>query len=744
MSSFKQLSKSDVTHIPYAANKQWNLSYASYPQNDGYVTIYKGTNLTSSFDSIMDPVTEGQYEGLVYDSINHLFYHAFSGSLLNTSSLAMSPLYVSASQQYATSSYFIYDENPKFRNYFPTGANEGIRVLAINQSIYGNKVLPYNFVLSSSAYYLTDDGNGNIYDYNTTFVGNIFYPQGLAIITNQNYQNMFPLPPLAVADIINVKASDFEKTGNILINDLARFGTLVTSSITLSGSNAQSGFIKLTGSYNTQVAMYAFFNAPSGSSGNTNITCSDYRFFQQGTYDAYYTVNSTGSFGQLTSNKALIRFNVGAPDCDFTYEVVYNPPTPTPTPTQTLTNTPTQTLTNTPTQTLTNTPTQTLTNTPTQTLTNTQTQTLTNTPTQTLTQTVTPTKTVTPTQTLTNTPTQTVTQTLTQTSTNTPTPSPTRTQTVTPTQTLTSTPPSTPTNTPPPTPTSTPTLTNTPPPTPTSTPTLTGTPPPTPTNTPTLTQTLTVTPTLTNTPTAFAIFSGTPSTNSAAGACTNDGGYGASSWTIINSRSGGGTGLCDGTPSIVNDAWFAASGVTSGDFWVASGGQVHQFTAGLLSSGPFNGHFYGIPVGSCAACPTPTPTPTLTNPVMTPTATNPVMTPTATNPVMTPTATGVPSTYTVYVYGRSTTSGTRGISYNQNGSGGGTIGNVTSTCNFIGTITGLSIGDVIQIVSDSSYNIKGQAGTTCPGGAGGYGCAYQFTVAGTSNQAITMDATLFC
>ena len=148
MSSFKQLSKSDVTHVPYAANKQWTLPYASYPQNDGYVTIYKGTNLTSSFNSIMDPVTEGQYEGLVYDSINHLFYHSFSGSLLNTSSLANSIFYESASQQRPTSSYFIYDENPKFKNYFPTGANEGIRVLGFNQEIFGNKLLPYNFVLS--------------------------------------------------------------------------------------------------------------------------------------------------------------------------------------------------------------------------------------------------------------------------------------------------------------------------------------------------------------------------------------------------------------------------------------------------------------------------------------------------------------------------------------------------------------------------------------------------------------------
>ena len=149
MSSFKQLSKSDVTHVPYAANKQWNLNYPlGYPSSSEereYITIYKGTNLSGSFDPIMDPVTEGQYERLVYDQINHLFYHVFSGSFLDTSSLANSLLYESASKNYATSSYFIYDENPNLIKNFPTGTNEGIRVLSVNQEIYGNKLLPYNF-----------------------------------------------------------------------------------------------------------------------------------------------------------------------------------------------------------------------------------------------------------------------------------------------------------------------------------------------------------------------------------------------------------------------------------------------------------------------------------------------------------------------------------------------------------------------------------------------------------------------
>ena len=439
MSSFKQLSKSDVTHVSYAANKQWNLTYPlGYPNNDSYVTIYKGTNVSGTFDHTMDPITEGQYERLIYDQIDHLFYHSFSGSFLNTSSLANSFLYESASQQYATSSYFIYDENPNLIKNFPTGADAGIRVLNVNQDIYGEKLLPYNFRLSASAYYITDDGNGNLFDVGNIHVGNIFYPQGLAIITNQAYQNIFPLPPLAIADFITVKASDYEKTGSIslLSNDVARSGNLLTSSITISGSYNQLDIIRLTGSFSQSAAMYADINIPTyqtGSGGSGSIpyepvTSSNYKFFQQGVYDAYYTVTSTGSFGQLLSNKALVRFNVTEPDCDFTFQVAFSIPAPTPTATPTITPTltSTQTLTPTPTQTLT--PTQTPTLTATQTLTPTNTPTLTST--QTLTATQTPTLTSTRTLTPTNTPTQTPTLTATRTLTPTPTPTNTPTQLV--------------------------------------------------------------------------------------------------------------------------------------------------------------------------------------------------------------------------------------------------------------------------------------------------------------------------
>jgi hypothetical protein len=211
MSSFKKLKSSDVSLISHTANKQWGLS-----SDSPYITVYRGTKSTGSFDIITDSVTEGEYDRLVYNQINHLFYQSYSGSLLNTASLANSLYYESASQQRPTKYYFNYNEDAALIKNFPSASEENIKVFSIDQSIFGSQILPYNFIISSSAYLIADDGRGNLYDVNpafeiddyvlefyvdnnyftdvipdSVFIGNIYYSQGLAIITNQNYQSMF-------------------------------------------------------------------------------------------------------------------------------------------------------------------------------------------------------------------------------------------------------------------------------------------------------------------------------------------------------------------------------------------------------------------------------------------------------------------------------------------------------------------------------------------------------------------------
>jgi hypothetical protein len=366
MSSFKKLSKSDVTVVPYNANKQWVLDYCPYPTSSDYLTIYKGTNVTGSFSLDDDLVTEGQYERLVYTQINQLFYQDYTTSLDTSSLMFTLNNYESASQQRPTSSYFIYNDNKNLVTSFPTGAMEGIRVLAINQDIYGNKVLPNHFILSSSAYYITDDGYGNLYD-GATHIGNIFYAHGLGIITNQDYQTMFPLPPIAKNDSGSFLTTD-TKTISASLNDYARSGNLNTGSLILSGSTSGTNYSWTTGSNGTIVL-------------TTTIA---------GTYTVYYTIGAdiAGSCAvQLRSNKAKVTAIVTEPTTTSTTTT-----TTTAAPTTTTTSTTTTTTTVAPTTTTTSTTTTTTTE-PTTTTTSTTTTTTTAPPTTTTTSTTTSTTT---------------------------------------------------------------------------------------------------------------------------------------------------------------------------------------------------------------------------------------------------------------------------------------------------------------------------------------------------------------
>jgi hypothetical protein len=221
MSSFKKLNKADVTTVPYAANKHWSFYFndGEWPStlNQDAITDYIGTNKTF----IGDVKAGNYYPSLVYSQINHLFYQAYTSSL-NTGSLMFNiNTYESASQYRPTSSYFNYNINPLLIKQFPTNYLDNIDVIVINQDIYGSKVLPTTFQISSSnsvtangsPVLIRDDGNGNLYDIaqaqsqyidlnwetlnyfstgsttspGVTFVGNIFYAHGITVITNPSY-----------------------------------------------------------------------------------------------------------------------------------------------------------------------------------------------------------------------------------------------------------------------------------------------------------------------------------------------------------------------------------------------------------------------------------------------------------------------------------------------------------------------------------------------------------------------------
>lgn len=216
MSIFKRINASDIYQDNIVSNKQWNFTYIS-SSYDEYIKCYTGLCTSSLFVS----GTAIGVQQLEYNKINQLFYHQYANLDLPYPKDRINSLYyVSASNIRNTSSYFNYNENPLFDNYFPQNEGETIKCIYVDKDIYGNKILPKSFIISSSDYYILDDGYGNLLDYKYALsgtlyvsggywdynyveqyitgsgfhVGNIFYDFGLSIITNQLYQNMFPIP----------------------------------------------------------------------------------------------------------------------------------------------------------------------------------------------------------------------------------------------------------------------------------------------------------------------------------------------------------------------------------------------------------------------------------------------------------------------------------------------------------------------------------------------------------------------
>ena len=416
------LTVSDVIVTPIKL--KYTASYDQCTINEYGITVLTGIN---------GPVTitgSVPQETLNYRSVKQLYYaNTLTGSYLTTTSSFDVSL-----QSSAASGTFDSDNR-----YFPTESGAQVRILSIPRGVFGQQISRHSFLMSSSLYSIADDGNGNLYDsrFNQPYVeagyftpdpqpptvdsytypgvdiihvGNILYAQGMVIITNPNYLDIFPYPPTAANDYATFLTTDSPKTVNILANDDPGTGTLIPTSVFLF-----SGSVGL------------FTNNLDGTVTLNTTT--------PGFYQTYYTVQSAIPDGcPLTSNSASINVTVD-PVCNFEV-VLLNPYTTTSTTTSTTTLVPTTTSTTTSTTTQVPTTTSTTTSTTTEVPTTTSTTTSTTTEIPTTTSTTTSTTTEVPTTTSTTTSTTTEVPTTTSTTTSTTTEVPTTTSTTTSTTTI--------------------------------------------------------------------------------------------------------------------------------------------------------------------------------------------------------------------------------------------------------------------------------------------------------------------
>ena len=202
MSAYKQFLSSDVIVTPFEVNKSFTFEgAAALTGSDVGIDRFLGKNINSTnFVSGSNPST-GQIstidQELVYESIKQLYYSnyinptASYGSPVSTASLVPGRDSEGDVLVGDTSSAGRFDNSLQttltFEKYYPTGSNLTIGVISIPTRLYGDNIQPNSFVLTADSGSIYDDGEGNlIYSSSGEICGNIFYPQGIAVITSDS------------------------------------------------------------------------------------------------------------------------------------------------------------------------------------------------------------------------------------------------------------------------------------------------------------------------------------------------------------------------------------------------------------------------------------------------------------------------------------------------------------------------------------------------------------------------------
>jgi len=171
------LKGSEVSSTPIKF--RYAVTHASSSFSDYGITVNSGSNYT--YNVTMSSAQMNSMNN--YRVVRQLYYQQAISASLNTASF-WDPVWQSTAAS-GTYDATYYD--------FPTQNTGSVLIFAIPSSQFGEQISRKTFVLAStgvgSQYRIEDDGNGNLVDRldNDTKVGNLFYAQGVAVITNTDY-----------------------------------------------------------------------------------------------------------------------------------------------------------------------------------------------------------------------------------------------------------------------------------------------------------------------------------------------------------------------------------------------------------------------------------------------------------------------------------------------------------------------------------------------------------------------------
>jgi hypothetical protein len=225
----KRFSSGDVFIIPYTANKQWDITSSLFPEYNVFVEL--GTYPTAS------EIQDYTRENLIYKSVLSNFYNEFYPTLtLSTSSYYQTINYTSSltSTDYVVSGGLRIGNPATTKKYYPTGLGSFIYTINIPTSLYSNRILPTTFEMEISGGKIYDDGEYNLLysgsnqssSINTiisqsSYVGNLFYEQGLGVLTvvpKSMYTQSVPPPPVTTYEYVAIWGEDFSGTSGATSN----------------------------------------------------------------------------------------------------------------------------------------------------------------------------------------------------------------------------------------------------------------------------------------------------------------------------------------------------------------------------------------------------------------------------------------------------------------------------------------------------------------------------------------------
>tara|TARA_R110000803_G_scaffold138704_1_gene205495 strand:+ start:984 stop:1904 length:921 start_codon:yes stop_codon:yes gene_type:complete len=263
MGAWKQLLTEDVIVTPFEVNKGF-----SFPQSefaDANVQINRLLGVSGSWTSNQNTTgTSGtQYEVPVYNSIKQLYYSNFlsssRGDTLATASLLpgedeAGDVFFGLSTSRGRYENYLQTTLTQSR-YFPTGS-ASISIISIPSRLWGDYILPTSFIFRlNSNFTAYDDGNGNLFSLTSSGsiaanekVGDIIYPHGMVVFTNQNLALSSIISSTNVTCSFSSSYDLYETQWKATIREsefnFSQNPTIISGS---SGGDAVSGFA--TGSY---------------------------------------------------------------------------------------------------------------------------------------------------------------------------------------------------------------------------------------------------------------------------------------------------------------------------------------------------------------------------------------------------------------------------------------------------------------------------------------------------------------